>query len=212
MQAVRCAACGGRGWKVKIPTPTKGWHVDVAGVALAVFIAASAYLLLVAPVHRQRERDQMLGAEGSTREQRARELDAELWRASQELKELTKLNTETNLRVENDTRLNQRIAALSDLASGAGLAVDVIEPGVGRPGVLYHVTPIQVAGRARYSQVRAFMAALHRGMPDVPVTSLSLSAAPSTVESPIYFTIELLWHTSAAPASTSPKPQLTNGN
>ena len=197
---------------MKVSTPTKAWHVDVAGIALMLVIATSAYLLLVAPVHHQRERDRTLEAEGSVREQRARELDAELWRASHELKELTRLNAEANLRVENDTRLNQRIAALSDMASGAGLAVDVIEPGVGRPGVLYHVTPIQVAGRGRYSQIRAFMASLHRGMPDVPVTSLTLSAAPSTVESPIYFTIELLWHTSAAPASTSPKPQLTNGN
>lgn len=197
---------------MKIPTPTKGWHVDAAGITLALLIAASAHLLLVAPVHRQRERDHALEAEGSTREQRARELDAELWRASQELKELARLNSQANLRVESDTKLNQRIAALSDMASTAGLAVDVIEPGVGRSGVLYHVTPIQVAGRGRYSQVRAFMGSLHRGMPDVPVTSLSLSAAPSTVESPIYFTIELLWHTSAAPAATSPKPQLTNGN
>ena len=197
---------------MKIPSPTKLWHLDIAGFALLLLIAGSAYLLFVAPVHRQRERDQALEAEGAVREQRVRELDAELWRASKELKELTRLNGQANLHVENDTRLNQRIAALSDLTSSAGLAVDVIEPGVGRPGVLYHVTPIQVAGRGRYSQIRAFIASLHRGMPDVPVTSLTLSAAPSTAESPIYFTIELLWHTAAAPASTSPKPQLTNGN
>ena len=196
----------------KLPTPAKAWHVHVAGAVLALAVATAAYGLLVYPARKEREHAQKLQDQGALREQRRREFESELYRASREIKELRKLNSDANLRVEADTKLNQRIAALSDLATAAGLAVDVIEPGAGRPGTLYHVTPIQVAGKGKYTQVRAFMSSLHRGMPDVPMTSMTLSAAPSTAESTIYFTIELLWHTSAAPASPAAKTQMTNGN
>jgi Tfp pilus assembly protein PilO len=174
-----------------------------------VAIAVAAYLLVVLPARREAEHTRQLREESSAREDRRRDLEAELYRAAQEIKELTRRNSEVNLRVEGDTRLNQRIASLNDMASGAGLAVDVIEPGVGRPGVLYHVTPIQMAGKGKYAQVKAFMAALYRGMPDVPLTSMSLSAAPSTSEPMVFFTIELLWHTKAAPQPN--KGQASNG-
>ena len=196
---------------MKFPRPSKGWHVDVVGVAIAIVVALAAYLMLVRPARLQREQAQRLEAEGSAREQRRRELEGELRRATQELKELARLNAGANVRVDGETRLNQRIAALSDLAAGAGLSVDVIEPGVGRPGMLYHVTPIQMAGKGRYPQVKAFMASLYQSMPDVPLTSISLSAAPSAAESTVYFNLELLWHTAAAPASPR-SAQLTNGN
>jgi Tfp pilus assembly protein PilO len=114
--------------------------------------------------------------------------------------------------------LNQRIAALTQCASRAGLAVDGIEPQTKRPGALYHVVPIRIAGKGRYAQVRAFISSLHREMPDTPVTSMDLSAVPSTAQSNVTFGIELQWHTAVAPAAGSvpaPAPadgsQLTNG-
>jgi Tfp pilus assembly protein PilO len=195
----------------KIPRPSEGWHVDAVGAALALLITLAAYVTVALPARRESELARQLREESSARESRRLELEAELYRATQEIKELTRRSGEVNLRVEGDTRLNQRIASLNDLASGAGLAVDVIEPGVGRPGVLYHVTPIQMAGKGKYAQVRAFMAALYRGMPDVPLTSMTLSAAPSTSEPSVFFTIELLWHTKADPAPQPGKAQTTNG-
>jgi Tfp pilus assembly protein PilO len=196
---------------MKIPKPTKGWHIDVAGVAIAIVVALAAYLMLVRPAELQREQALRLDAEGSAREQRRRELESELYRATQELKELAKLNARENVKVDGETRLNQRIAALSDLAAAAGLSVDVIEPGAGRPGLLYHVTPIQMSGKGRYPQVRAFMSSLYQSMPDLPLTSISLSAAPTAAESTVNFNLEMLWHTAAAPASPK-STQLTNGN
>ena len=186
---------------MRIPKPSKGWHIDVIGAAVALIVALVAYVMVVRPAQLQREQALRLESEGSAREQRRRELEAELHRATQELKELGKLNARENVRVDGETRLNQRIAALSDLAAGAGLSVDVIEPGVGRPGLLYHVTPIQMGGKGRYPQVRSFMSSLYQSMPDVPLTSISLSAAPTAAESTVYFNLELLWHTAAAPAS-----------
>src|SRR5688500_10936222 len=194
---------------MKIPRPNKGWHIDVIGVAAALLVALVAYLMVVRPAQLQREQALRLESEGSAREQRRRDLEAELHRATQDLKELARINARENVRVDGETRLNQRIAALSDLAAGAGLSVDVIEPGVGRPGLLYHVTPIQMGGKGRFTQVKAFLSSLYQSMPDVPLTSISLSAAPTAAESTVYFNLELLWHTAAAPASPK-SAQLTH--
>jgi Tfp pilus assembly protein PilO len=204
--------------KTWLPKPGKPWHVDVAGAAVVLALGACACAMVMLPARRQREQLAQIAAEQAAKEEQRRDLEASVRRAADDLNQIKRLASRGNLQLEPDTKLNQRIAVLNDFAAKAGLAVDGIEPGTKRPGPLYHVTPIRLTGKGRYSQVTAFVSSLHQRMPDTPVTSMELSAVPSTSVPVVTFTIELHWHTAVAPAPAapggSPAPaggQLTNG-
>jgi Tfp pilus assembly protein PilO len=184
--------------------PKRPWHVDAAGIALAFIFALGAYALFVVPAHRRLAQADRLAADRAAAQQRRRDLESAVRRAADELAAIKQTISRGALQLESESRLNQRIAALTQCASRAGLALDGIEPGARRSGPLFHVVPIRLAGKGRYSQVRSFVSALHREMPDTPVTSMSLAAVPSTDPPTVTFTIELHWHTAVTPPAQTP--------
>jgi Tfp pilus assembly protein PilO len=199
----------------------KPWQVDAAGAVILLALAACAYLTVAVPAQRQRQEAARIAAEMSAKEDRRRELESAVRRAADEINQIKQLTSRGSLQLEPESKLNQRIAALNELAAHAGFALDGIEPGIKRAGSLFHVTPIRLTGKGRYAQVTAFVSSLHRRMPDTPVTSMELSAVPSTTTPTVTFTVELQWHTAVVPAAApapappnSTKPtggQLTNG-
>ena len=198
--------------------PKRPWHVDAAGAAIVVALAATVHLLLAVPAQRERDQAERLDAERAAADERRRDLETTVRRASDDVKAVRQMISRGSLQLDPDTKLNQRIAALTQWATRAGLAVDAIEPGNKRPGALFHVVPIRIAGKGRYVQVRDFVSALHREMPDTPITSMNLAAVPSVAEPSVNFSIELHWHTAVIPAAgTAPPPlphsvQLPTGN
>jgi hypothetical protein len=96
------------------------------------------------------------------------------------------------------SRLNDRLALISELATSCGLQTESIEPGAPSTGPRFTCIPVRLTARGTPTQAMQFLNALRQRMPDNPAIAVEMTASPSASGNdpvgPCAF--ELLWYTS----------------
>lgn len=171
---------------------------------MCVAFGVLVYAAIVQPVVRQSRADAALQttlrerrAEGAELASRMRALQQDLARVNQEL-------ADTPLRLEQPGRINQRLATVSEVASGCGVQIDRIQPGPRRRGPYFHTVPIAVSGLGTYPQCAVLLSSLHERFPDCGIDAFEMTATPGRRPGPATFRFELSWHT--APTDDAPAP------
>lgn len=173
--------------------------IDAAGAGVIAALSAGVYFGVVTPAA-QRQSDvaddrarleEVEQALVKTENQR-REAEAQVAR-------LDELIRDRRITLEPVSALNERIAAISALATEQG--VNLVEIRSGSPEPLGAVigVPVHLAGSARYDAMTRFVHTLHERFPDVAVRSLELVGTPTEPGSTASFKAYLKWR--AAPSS-----------
>ena len=100
-------------------------------------------------------------------------------------------------------QLNQHLAAITDIASQAGVNVHRIQPDAPTHAHLYDVIPIRVAGTGTYRSSALFVMELHRRCPNTGITRMNLVSRNHQHGDQVEFDLGLAWYTSK---STNPNP------
>ena len=176
---------------------TREWRLDAIGVAIFIALTVLGYLLEFEPALRDREAMRAGLAELADKRETISRLQGTIHSTSAQIAALQTAQ-EKELKLLPPAQINDRLSALSSLASEQGLQVEAIEPGEASGSVRYSTVPIRINGRGKYPQFAKFLRTLREELPDTSVTDINLSGGGSTTAAT--FTLNLLWY--AAPAPT----------
>ena len=174
----------------------KDWHIGAAAVAACAALSAGLWFAVVQPGVVERDHRTELRAELSARRQKAEELNTNLVGAKAQLAALQGELTASPLHLSPESKINQRLAAINELATENGLVFQQIKPGTSADANHFRVMPIHVEGTGTYPTCTAFLHALRDSFPDTAVSSLDATAQPGNATSTgIVFHMELSWYT-----------------
>ncbi len=183
----------------RLPVKWKWWRID--GPAIGVLLAGTLlfYLAGMRPLISRLEGRSAWEAGLAAQRGRAIKLGSALATIQARLAEVTQALAENPLHLEPITRINQHLAAVSQLATEIGLKIDEIQPGQLASGQHYCIIPIQLAGTGTYPQCVAFLHRLHGAFPETCVGPLELTSNAHDPFKPGTFRFELQWHAVPAP-------------
>lgn len=167
--------------------------IDAVAVGALALISLGAYFLAVGPMldaraeraaheaslHRQLAAADELAAAASTLAKRLERYRAEL--------------EESALRLSPASRLNERLASLTELVAQHQLELHGIVPG--QPGYTdrYGALPISIRGTGSFENGLRFLRALNREFWDLSVDAITLTGAPEEQDSNPLFEFSLVW-------------------
>jgi hypothetical protein len=166
--------------------------VDAAGVAVLAALGAAVYLTGIAPTRaaalsaveqRQQLETQQLNLKD------ARDHLAESGRKRAKLRE----DAAKAPRVGAEDP-NQRIRAVSEIASKHGVTITELTPKAEVPGTRFKRLPIAVAGVGSAVSFEQVFADLHAAFPDTEVTNLSITGTPDSPTKMATFRAEVVWY------------------
>ncbi|MCC6428349.1 MAG: hypothetical protein IT435_16200 [Phycisphaerales bacterium] len=116
----------------------------------------------------------------------------------------------SNVKLQPDSYLNQRMLDLVDLAGKCGLGVPQITPGNFRNGKQCQLVTLTMSGAGGYLQISQFLTGIHSQFPDVVVAGFSAEAnrrdAAGSNGAAGAFAFELEWYAASKDgAASSPK-------
>ncbi|MFA9476851.1 type 4a pilus biogenesis protein PilO [Phycisphaerales bacterium AB-hyl4] len=171
--------------------------IDGVGVAMCLALTGLLYAVGVHPLLEQRREQQALSREVVTEQDEVAMLTASLMEVRRKYVQVQREVADNALRLEPLSALNRRVAELTEMARGAGLAVNGVRPGRATTNEHYRTVPVQVAGDGSFYAVERFLKQLYEQMPDVGVWSLQLERRGSDLEMDPQYQIDLVWY--AAP-------------
>jgi Tfp pilus assembly protein PilO len=178
----------------------KPWQIDAAGVGLCVLLTLGLYLLGVSPWMQQQKDLHTKELELTTQRYKASRLATTKLAVGEQLAEVQESTRRYKLELKPAGQINRRIAAVSELASKAGLKIDDITPGAAVSAARYEMVPIRLAGQGTYLTCVSFLSRLRRALPDTGVSALELRGDPANPDDTTGFRFDLLWY--AAPRSS----------
>jgi Tfp pilus assembly protein PilO len=102
------------------------------------------------------------------------------------------------VRLQPAALINQRLAAVTRLATDCGLSLDEVRPGNAVDSTHFQTVPIRIVGGGRYPACAAFLRNLRRTFGDIGVRQFMVSnvsgSVPSTTPA-ANFQAELVWFT-----------------
>jgi Tfp pilus assembly protein PilO len=172
---------------------------QIAAVAAGVCLGASvaAYALGAQPLVRHRQAEAARAAELHERRDRAGQLGAELSALQRQLDDARQALARTPLRLQPATLVNQRVEAITRLATDCNVALDEMRPGPPVDSTHYQTVAIRIVGRGRYPAFTTFLRKLRATFGDVGVRSFSASSDPRAQadSATAVFQAELIWYT-----------------
>ncbi len=174
---------------------TTEWRMDSIGVAVFIALTGLAYLLEFEPAMRDRDALRAGATELADKRETSTRLQSTIYSLNNQI-QARQAAQATELKLQPPTQINDRLSALSTLATDHGLTVEAIEPGEAKGAVRYSTIPIRILGRGKYPQVARFIHALRTELPDTSVTDLAISGAGDTAPT---VTLNLLWYAAPAP-------------
>ncbi|HEX4793481.1 MAG TPA: type 4a pilus biogenesis protein PilO [Humisphaera sp.] len=169
------------------------WHIHTAGIAACAALSAGLWFMVVQPQLDQRAHAADLRADLSSRQQKLEELSATL---SVDRAQLAALKDELGakeLRLDGMDKLNQRLAAISELATRSSLSMGKETPGAVTDEPHYKSLQIHYEGKGTYPNFAAFLHQLRTMFPDTSIASLEARGAGTGAG--IEFNFELIWYT-----------------
>lgn len=183
---------------MKFPRPSdwKAWQVYAASVAACAGLTAGAWAVTVRPLARQQAEARALRAELASRQRQADSLSDSLAQWGRQLEQAKAALESAPLRLEPESRINQRLAQVTTLAVDGGLLIDEMQPGTAEDGPHYRTVPVRIVGKGSYPACAAFLHRLRTRFPDTGVRSFEAAPAGPDPEAPVVtFHLELLWFT-----------------
>jgi len=168
------------------------------GAALCVVGVVLFYWLSIHPILREQDSLSARRAHLGTQRENTARLTQRAAGIQTRLGQMNEALAKIPIQLEPVDRMNDRIARLTALATGSGLAIHQIEPGDIEQGPKHTMVPIRLVGKGTYKTWAAFLHQLTRQFPDTAVKSFELAGDPSSPASPAQFQIDLLWY--AAPS------------
>lgn len=183
--------------------------VDAAGLGITLALAAAFVFAVVAPALQSQAAERAEAAKlaiarsdaKKRREERAR-FDAAFERATRDL-------VATRVKVEPTSKLNTRLAGLTEAGAKYGLVIDRIQPEPQTATPKATLVPIRVEGRGGFVASRDWLARLREEYPDIAVRGLDIGRDSAAAENAAKFSFELVWYAapSAQPSQAeAPKP------
>lgn len=117
-----------------------------------------------------------------------------LGRGREQLAQLTEQLEQAPLQLDDVSHLNQRLAALTELARDGELLIHQMQPGEAVAGTDYEIVTIRLAGEATYQTFTRFIDQLHGRMPDIEVRGLEIRGGGATSTGAASFRLECVWY------------------
>lgn len=173
---------------------TRNWRIDLLGITACALVTVVCYVALIRPVSGNRLAYARLQPQLAERAQAVKDAKARLAVLQSELNETKKQLAGLPLRLEPSSRINSRLAQLTDLAAEVGIEVHQLQPDPARAGKRYDVVEIALSGSGDYGQVTRFMRRLHDTFADTAIVEFDLKSGGATVTA-ARFDIGLAWYT-----------------
>jgi len=177
------------------------WPLHAAGALLCLALAAGAYFLGLRPLidrsrtaARQQAQVQALRGQSNEMKKRSTEIQARHLQVQKSL-------AETAIRLQPASRINRRLAELTQLAIQHQLKVDEIQPGKVRNLSRHEVMPIQIRGNGSYVACVHFLHAMRTSFPDTGTSLIDLKGAPDRPAAASTFEFQLDWYTAPSLAT-----------
>jgi Tfp pilus assembly protein PilO len=179
-------------------TKNTPWQMIGVAVAACLGITVAAYALGVRPLierqaHETAQREQL-----RDRRQAASRLAGELADLQRQLNADKEILARTPVRLQSATLVNQRLAAVTKLATDCGLALDEVRPGNAADSTHFQRVPIRIVGGGSYPACAAFLRKLRGSFGDMGVNQFMLTtvnAAQASATPTASFQAELVWFT-----------------
>ena len=169
------------------------WQIHIAGIVACAALTGGLWYTVVQPQLDQRAHAADLRAELSAQQQKAEELSATLTLSRAQLAALKDELGAKELSLEGMDKLNQRLAAISELATRSSLSMSKETPGTITDEPHYKSLQIHYEGKGTYPNFAAFLHQLRTMFPDTSVATLEATGAGT--EPGIQFNFELIWYT-----------------
>jgi Tfp pilus assembly protein PilO len=170
--------------------------IYLAGVVACAVVSAGTYFVGVRPAMARyaEHRDQQVALRAAR--QKAAALLGTRNSTQGQLNAASEALQKQVLRLEPVSRVNQRLSALTELATReCGLIIDEMRPGTIAEGADYTTVPILIAGSGTYPKCARFLHRLRQAFPDTSVRSFETTNNSASPDSPAAtFQFELTWH------------------
>ncbi|MGH7176998.1 MAG: type 4a pilus biogenesis protein PilO [Tepidisphaeraceae bacterium] len=176
------------------------WRVDLGGVIVCGILSIAGYLLGARPLLASRTDAEHRALELSQTQDHVLSLGATIRSLRAQLAASERKLAECNVELGTSESVNQRMAALTELANRAGLEVQHMQTGATTPGQHVSRLPIELSAAGSFRQSCAFFHELRKQCPDTAVRGFDLTGNPSDPRSPLSFTVKLVWHVQPSPA------------
>jgi Tfp pilus assembly protein PilO len=175
----------------------KWTSIDSAGVVVCLVLTAAAGWLGFVPIW---QRHATFLQQGTDLQSKKQDHDAQAMALKATEKRLALTQSQLQqipLHLQPTARLNQRLAAITDLAAKNNLKIEDIAPGVTARGKRYDAVNIHVAGEGTYLYCAAFLHRLKQTMPDMGMQDLHI-VSEGTAAATAKFTFDLQWFAAAS--------------
>jgi Tfp pilus assembly protein PilO len=173
--------------------------MDAAGLAILAGLSAAAYYGLVSPTLRRHEQAGAQALELRSEQTKARDLERSLRSITDRLDATQRQLQAAHFALEPASRLNDRLAELTELAGANQIQVDTIESGALTALERYSTIAIRISGRGSYRSCAAMLSQMRTTMRDVGVVTMQLGSSGGTTDINASFTLDLLWYTQPQP-------------
>jgi Tfp pilus assembly protein PilO len=176
------------------------WQIHSIGIVCLLLIGVLFYVVQFRPLIEQRQRHADLHSEIAAHQDRVRQLAADLGKTQVQIETARRAVNDAQLALQPRSKLNDRLAAISELAASCGLQLETIEPGVESIGPRLTAIPVRLSARGTPRQAIRFLEVLRQRMPDNPTVAVEMTASPSAGDTdPVgQCAFDLLWYTSGS--------------
>lgn len=168
--------------------------IDLLGVAVCVGLTAVAYLGLIDPAMKGRQRYEQMQLQESDLTKQMRDMERQVSARRMDLEQTRDSVEEERVELEPVSHLNQRLSRLTDFALADSLEVEEILPAAVERQPRYSSVPIKLAGKGTYRDCAKFLHSLQDGLVDTGVSSFELRSEGEAGVSTGRFVFNLVWY------------------
>ena len=169
------------------------WQIDAAGTIVCVAASLGAYFGVLGPLMAQRSFLASQRQELAIQSEKASELEASMSTLKNRLAVAQKELAQSEIKLEEASRINQHVADITTFLSDCELKVDQVQIGKILVGLRCDLVPISISGKGGYKQCAAFLHQVCRTFPDISVAEFELQGNPAKPGQPGTFRFELFW-------------------
>lgn len=185
---------------MKDESNTTPWHLVGVAAAVCVGLSVAAYAVGVKPMLERRQHEFEQTKALRERSETAEQLTSSVADLQRQLGEARDALARSPVRLQPATLVNQRLEALTRLASECGVAIDEVRPGAPVDATHYQTVPIRIVGNGHYPACTNFLRKLRMTFGDMGVrtfnaTAGTISASRDAQWEMASFQAELIWFT-----------------
>ena len=174
------------------------WQMITVAVGACLGLTVAAYALGVRPLMDRRAQASAQLQTLTDRRATASRLAAEAADLQREVNAGKEILARSPVRLQPAALINQRLAAVTRLATECGLSLDEVRPGNAVDSTHFQTVPIRIVGGGRYPACAAFLRNLRQTFGDIGVRQFMVSNVSGSVPSATpaaNFQAELVWFT-----------------